>query len=142
MSSHPPTLQAYKGERTKITREILRRRIDGEAAIDGIIECVSFLQGMRAFEINPVNGQALAPPPIDATVVSAVRAEADLHLKLLNKVLPDLKAIELKDTIGQAVTNGRMMSDTELIHRLRHLGMQAIALASEEDDDETSMEIF
>lgn len=131
------TLRAYKGERTKITREILRRRIDGVKAIDGIEECLGFLRAMRAIELNPDTGQYLAPPPVDSAVVSAVKAEADLHLKMLNKVLPDLKAIELKDTIGQAQVNGRMMSDTELIHRLMHLGMSAAATLACDDDDNT-----
>lgn len=129
------TMQGYKAQRTKITREILRRRIDGEKAIDGIVECLMFLQGARAVEVNPQTGLVMAPPPLDSAIVSAVKAEADLHLKLLNKVLPDLKAIELKDTIGQPVTNGRLMSDTELVHRLRHLGMTGLALADEEGVD-------
>ena len=142
MSSQPQNLRAYKSERTKVTREILRRRIDGEGAIDGLVECISFLRAMRAIELNAETGQYLAPPPVDSTVVSAVKAEADLHLKMLNKVLPDLKAIELKDTIGQAQTNGRLMSDTELVHRLMHLGLTAAATIACDDDDNTVYSLF
>jgi hypothetical protein len=129
------TIRAYKSERTKITREILRRRIDGEECIDKIIEALVFLQSMRAIELNVSTGQYIAPPPVDSVTISAVKAEIDARMKLLNKVLPDLKAIELKDTIGQPVINGRLMSDTELVHRLRHLGMSELA-APEDDEDE------
>jgi hypothetical protein len=137
-----PTIRAYKSARTKVTREVLRRQIDGMMHLDKLMECAKFYQGMRAFELNPATGQYLAPPPVDSTVLAAVKAEADLHLKLLNKVLPDLKAIEMKDTIGQAQVNGRLMTDTELVHRLMHLGVTAAAAIACDDDDITIDSLF
>lgn len=135
----------YRRSRNRVNKEILRRRIDGEKAIDGIVECIGFLQGLRGIELDVETGQYIAPPPVDSSVIGAVKAEADLHLKLLNKVLPDLKAIEMKDTIAEAQTNGRLMSDTELIHRLRHLGMQTLAAVQCDDDvnpDDDEVELF
>lgn len=127
------SLQGYKGERTKIHRENLRKQIDGEQAILGVVDCVRFLQGVRSIELDASTGQYLAPPPVDSSIIAAVKAEADLHIKLLNKVLPDLKPIEQKDLIGEPV-NGRLMSKTELVHRLRHLGMDLLGADDEEPE--------
>lgn len=138
--SKPPAMElvssmrGYKTERTKVTREILRRRINGERHIDALLGCAEALHSGRSIEINPETGQLVGPPPLDSAAVSAIKAEADIHLKLLNKVLPDLKAIELKDTIGEPKIDGRLMSDTELVHRLKHLGMAELDAIEEADE--------
>jgi hypothetical protein len=62
-------------------------------------------------------------PEID---VPAVKAAIDARFKLLNKVLPDLKQVEMKiDADVEQVTTSVDMSDTELVNRLFYYLNQA-----------------
>jgi len=60
--------------------------------------------------------------PVDRSRVQAIKASADLSLRLLNKVLPDLKAVEVGDSPEKAA-DPKNLSTNELmalIHKLGH----------------------
>ena len=136
MEKQPVSLSQYKRERTKVTREELRRKIDGGECIDNVGRVLRFLeQHFQPIEVN-ADGTFVAPPALDSTMVAALNAYLNANFKLLNKVLPDLKAIELKDTIADsAAQSGRLMSDTEIRLRLEYM----ISRASEEPSEPTSL---
>ena len=92
---------AVRRENRRITREELRRRIDGQTQLEEIMKALTFLSGSRDIEVDPQTGQILKiGTPLDATQISAVKAEIDTRMKLLNKIMPDLKAVELTGDEG------------------------------------------
>ena len=56
---------------------------------------------------------------LDTTAVSALRARADIAFKLLNKVLPDLRAVEYTNAVPTSV---EQMTDAELVAVLQAYG--------------------
>lgn len=58
----------------------------------------------------------LQSPDLDGIAVSALRARADIAFKLLNKVLPDLRAVEYTNAVPTSV---EQMTDAELVAVLR-----------------------
>jgi len=98
----------------KHTRRALRDRIDGEKQLDRLEEIAVWLEthGKNAGLVGP---DGMLPVVRPEQVVLAEK-EVNLRLKLLNKVLPDLKAIEHSGEVDTG--RHRSMSGTELKHRV------------------------
>lgn len=85
-------------------RHVLRQIIKGEDALKAVVEISDQLRELGTME---------EPSPAR---VGALKASADLKLRMLDKVLPDLKSVEhdMGETLGA-------MSEQELHDRIRHL---------------------
>jgi hypothetical protein len=127
-----PKISALKAHRSRLIRQALRNRIKGEEHLDHIIRILTRMEQHAGLEAAA--GPALSPDPY---VLGALKAAMDGHFKILNKILPDLKAEEMSE--GDAGAGGRIMSDTELIHRLQHLGENVAAKLLPHADDDTDL---
>lgn len=79
--------------------------------------------------------------PLDRSRVQAIKASADLSLRLLNKVLPDLKAVEVGDSPEKAadpksLSTGELLS---LIHKLGHRPTVVVEQAEVVDTEQTEV---
>ena len=79
--------------------------------------------------------------PLDRSRVQAIKASADLSLRLLNKVLPDLKAVEVGDSPEKAadpknLSTGELMA---LIHKLGHRPTVVVEEAEVVEPEETGV---
>ena len=83
-------------------RHVLRQIIKGEEALKAVMEISDRLHVEAA--------------TLGHTEVSALRAAADLKLKVLDKVLPDLKSVEHE--LGEGLT---AMTEDELLERASQL---------------------
>ena len=93
-------------------RNKLRDRLNPAALIDDLLDIAAVLQEKQHSEDKPAN-------KLHAVKVGALKAAADIKLRLLAKVLPDLKAVE--NDIGENVIN---VSDAELDRRIEQLKRQ------------------
>ena len=73
--------------RRKHAQDALRTTLDGEAHVNGVLEVIS--QAEKAYLLG------------DKDSVPALRLKMDGHLKLLNKVLPDVKQIDMTAQLNQ-----------------------------------------
>ena len=87
----------------QMMRESARERINASQIIDDIHEIELGMRGFATEAVkevkDPTTGEISTvryemPIPLDKDVLMAFRARADLKFRLLNKVLPDLKATE------------------------------------------------
>lgn len=106
--------------RTKVRAE-LRKMLDGERMLNRIEQCVTYL--MQGSE--PVTNAAtreVAYVPLTRERLGALKIVLDTQLRLLSKVLPDLKAIEMTDDKGNRLAAGsqdRMVLATKLLAIMR-----------------------
>lgn len=90
-------INADLGHRKNNARKALRMLIDGETQIAEINSALGYLtQARTGAEYDVLTGQWIAPPPLDPAQTSAINAELNARFKLLNKILPDVKSVELK----------------------------------------------
>ena len=86
-------------------RAALRQQVDGERQLRAIEDIVSRLTAGSEPVLNEVTGQ-YQPVPLDSTRVTALNAALGAHFKLLGKVLPDLKAVEITGEDGEPLSLG------------------------------------
>lgn len=104
-----------------------RSKIDGDALLEEIYRLTSYLVRGWAPEYPQPNIPELraanAPPeayrpinyvPIDKELLARLKGAIDCQLKLLNKVLPDLKAVDLTAVVG---SQDLTLDDRELAQR-------------------------
>lgn len=85
-------------------RQVMRGKIDGVELLEDVIKIAKDLaKCARLGNINP-------------QTVAALRASADIQLKVLNKVLPDVKSVENDE--GEYSSS---MNDRDLNERIRQL---------------------
>lgn len=70
----------------KIRQDALREQLSKQKHVEKVIEIAKKL-----------NEQAAS---LESTHIQSLRASADLHMRLVNKYLPDLKATELSGAVG------------------------------------------
>lgn len=89
-------------ERKRKSKLALRDNIEGV----GLINDVILIAGTLQHGTEPVRQQdgTWVDLSIDRTRVSTLKASADLKLKLLNKVLPDLANIQLAGDVDKPLT--------------------------------------
>ena len=85
-------------------RAVLRQIIKGEEALQAVVEISDELRALGQQE-SPSNGR-----------VGALKAAADITLRLLDKVLPDLKSVEHE--LGEGL---QALTEDELRERIRQL---------------------
>jgi hypothetical protein len=86
-------------------RAVLRQIIKGEEALQAVVEISDELRAIGKGEEAPHNGR-----------VGALKAAADIKLRLLDKVLPDLKSVEHE--LGEGL---QALTEDELRERIRIL---------------------
>lgn len=102
---------------TTRVRDQLRRMVDGETQLRCIGEILDRLTSGWEPVRDPRTGSA-DWVPLDRDRVAALNAALSTHLKLLNKVLPDLKAVELSGPDGERLASGtsdRLVLATKLL---------------------------
>jgi len=102
-------------ERQKLvaaTRDEIRGRINGVWLVEGIVDTIRRLE--RGEE--PSGGESV---PLDAVRVSSLSSALQARFKLLGKVLPDLKAVEVTGADGERLAPE--MNRTELAARMLFL---------------------
>ncbi len=116
------------------TRKALRDAVEGQVQLQYIGEAIQALEkGVENIEVDGVEVERV----LDKTRVAAINAALNARFRLLAKVLPDLKAIELD--LG-AETMGAMRGYTELERAARvafllKRGREAGAGPAAEGDD-------
>ena len=80
-------------------RAALRDLVDGRQILERVEYVTQCLLSGYELQIDPVTREQ-AYLPIDAVAVARLRTALDVQLKLLGKVLPDLKAVELSGPDG------------------------------------------
>jgi hypothetical protein len=106
------------GERRALRKarlDILRDMVDGEQQLRRLITIVDWLE-RKASTAGELDDSGRVEPLARPDQVQLMKIEMDLRLKLLNKVLPDLKAVEHSGEIDTGPT--RTLSRTELKHRV------------------------
>jgi len=88
----------------KVRQEALREQLSAQGHVQHVIDIANKLTDQY---IN-----------LETSQIQALRAAADIKLKLIGKYLPDLKAMELSNDPDSPV-NG--MTDTELANRIKAL---------------------
>ena len=97
-----PTTEEYvaahsddKRERKKALQKILRRQIEDLRLLEGIA------YGLQRLELSgTIDAYTGQPRPMED--VQAISAALNVRLRLLNKILPDLKSVELESVEGGA----------------------------------------
>jgi hypothetical protein len=88
----------------KVRQDTLRELLSNKGLAQQVIEIATKLENQHL--------------ELEASHIQALRASADLKLRLVNKYLPDLKAMELSNDPDSPVGG---MSDTELENRIKAL---------------------
>lgn len=97
-------------------REHLRLEIQSRKIIEKMQEAAFMLYlGVEAFTDDLTGVTVLRPLGRDR--IASLKAAADISDKLLKKVLPDLKQIELQDSTAGG--EGRILENTDLNNRMR-----------------------
>jgi len=109
--------RAIKRAENKVEeREHLRLEIKSRKMIEEMQEAAIMLfTGVELFEDKETGEAVLRPLGRDR--IASLKAGADIADKLLKKVLPDLKQIELQDSTGGG--EGRILENTDLSNRMR-----------------------
>ncbi len=82
-------------------RENLRSLISGCALVSDVLEAATILaDGVEAFRAA---GGEEVQLPLDRVRIASLKASADLKMKLLNKVLPDLASVQLGNGPGEGL---------------------------------------
>lgn len=117
--TRPPLRMA---DRTRVQEE-LRQRVQGDLRLNAIDDILGWLVTGYAPEFAMPEGKKRNPEyrmigwsPIDSTAAKRLRTVLDVQLRMLNKVLPDLKASEI--TVEKTE---RQFTDLELASRVASL---------------------
>lgn len=125
-------------------QEAARRLIDVETHLNCIMIQIARLEQSGVIQqiYDPEIGgyRTEVAPPVDST---AIKAAIDSRFKLLNKVLPDLRSVEIRQEVSGHLDTGPQepMSDAELANRLMYFARrqsQAEAEVVIEDKPEVS----
>jgi hypothetical protein len=84
----PATGITRANENRRIRQEALREQLSNKQLLQQVILIAEKLEDLDG-KINPENSE------IDALKITRLKHSADLKLKLVNKYLPDLKAMEM-----------------------------------------------
>lgn len=104
MAEHRPVAGQLlnKAAATRVRKE-LRARVDGELVLKRIEHIMDLLLAGTESVRDPSTGLMLVLP-IDSTRTQHLKVVLDAQFKLLGKVLPDLRAIELTGEDGEPLT--------------------------------------
>lgn len=123
-------------KRVAATRELVRERINGVHLVDGIISTVKTLEAGEELV-----GKSETPVPLDSTRVAALSAAMQARFKLLAKVLPDLKAVEVSGPEGEPL-EARETNSTEVAARLLWMWRnQGVTVDAEPEPEEPEKEL-
>lgn len=110
-------------------RAELRALLNGEMLLLDVERLCAKLESCEDTVYDPVTGRTEVIP-MSSVRVSALGKVMDVRLKMLGKVLPDLKAVELTGEDGQPLdlghTSDRMVIATKLLAVLRGLRHDAL----------------
>ena len=87
----------------------LLQQIQAKALIDNLLQIERDLRAGKEV-IYPGEGYAPIETPIDRDRIAQLTAAANISLKLLNKVLPDQKAVEVTDARAPELTDRERVS--------------------------------
>lgn len=102
-------------------REALRQRVDGERILSRVEHCTQVLLSGWEPVTDPAT-QQVTWVPLSKDRTAALGKVMDIQLRLLSKVLPDLKAVELSGADGEPlknVTSDRLVLATKLLAVMR-----------------------
>lgn len=102
-----------RAERRVEEREHLRLEIKTRKLIEGMQDTVvTLIRGTEESSMEP--GLEV---PLTRDRITALKAAADISGRLLNKTLPDLKQVEIRD--DEAKEAGRILESIDISNRLR-----------------------
>ena len=101
-------------------REHIRLELKTREYIEVTHQCIDVLQRGYETQVDPATKAELVVP-LDRARVQSIKAAADLSLRLLAKVLPDLKAVEVGDSPEKAA-DPKSLSTGELMALIEKLG--------------------
>lgn len=87
-------------------QERLRNTINGGAVVRSIGHCIGTL---IAGEESRLLGEEIVSVPLSAERVTALRAAMDGSLRLLDKLLPSLKSVEVDSSVGGVAPAGTVI---------------------------------
>lgn len=120
---------------SRAAKKLLREAIQGENVLLSIGDILDRL--VQGQEPDPNGGPT--PLPLDSERISALKGALDGHFKLLNKVLPDLRSVELTGADGEALIPRQEVSNVELaarlLYHLRATGTTVEGEVVEPEDD-------
>lgn len=105
----------------KAKRERLERLVDAENQLKRLLTLADWM-GAHTGPQDPARPDVDPPRPDQ---VQLAKAEIDLRMKLLNKVMYDKRAIEHSGEIDTDPYQRRVPSDAELVHRLNVFARQS-----------------
>lgn len=111
-----------RAEKKFEAREHLRLEIKSRRLLDDLDATVIVLRDGVEPIVDRDTGE-IDLRPIGRDRVASLKAGADIALKLLNKVLPDIKQVEIQDSSNGG--EGRILENTDLSNRMR-LYMEAV----------------
>lgn len=108
-------------------RAALREQINGEQKLARIEQVVQALLAGEETVTDRATGQQ-TPVPLTRERVAALKTALDVELRLLSKVLPDLKAVEVtgEDGVPLPASSDRMVLATKLMAIMREGGTLTI----------------
>jgi len=112
-------------------RDTLRQSIDGESLLWELKSISQALQSGRDISADEVTGEPVDEPLSDSRAKQLSKA-AEIHLRLLAKVLPDVRAVELSGPDGAELGSGdvdRLALATKLLAVWREQAAQAVVAA-------------
>ena len=135
-----PTANLSAPQRNRMRAE-LRAMVNGELLLLEVERLCAKLESGEDSVFDPVTG-AYESIPMNSTRVAALGKVLDVRMKMLGKVLPDLKAVELTGENGEPLKTGessdRMVIATKLLALMRgiradaQLGVDGVPTACED----------
>jgi hypothetical protein len=102
-------------DRPSKTTHAQRRRKESQDAVRRKLQASQFIRRLREIAVKAQG--------VSASEVPALKLQADIYSRLLNKCLPDLKAIEHTGELRHADVSSQPLTDQEWA--AKHSGMNA-----------------
>jgi hypothetical protein len=107
-----------RAEQTLQAREFVRHEIQALRHVQDLENMALMLLSGQEAAVDPVTEQP-SLIPLDKDRTSQLNVCANIKFRLLAKVLPDIKAVELTGAGGEELGSQRQLAEMELRNRLR-----------------------
>ena len=114
-----------RAEQTLQAREFVRHEIQALKHVQDLENMALMLLSGQEVSVDPVTEQP-SLIPLDKDRTSQLSTCANIKFRLLAKVLPDIKAVELTGAGGEELGSQRELAEMELRNRLRDVLSQGV----------------